>query len=77
MHILSEPVQRHLSTKSLRLRRGIDLGAYGGKLRAEPDVVDEAGDLAVAVPTFDPAAQKIREGRQRFPIDSPRGRMVP
>ena len=63
MHILSEPVQRHLSTKSLRLRRGIDPGTYGRELGTEADVVDEAGDLTVAVPAFDPAAQEIRKGR--------------
>jgi hypothetical protein len=59
MHVLSEPIQRHLPAKTLRLRRGIDLGAYGCKLRTEADVVDEPGDLRGVLSAFDAAAEKI------------------
>ena len=64
MHVLSEPIQRHLSTKSLRLRRGIDLGAYGRELRAEADVVDEAGDLlSFSRPLIRPHRRSERVGK--------------
>src|SRR4030095_13953272 len=77
MHVLREPIQRHLTAETLGFSRGIDLGAYGLKLRAQADIVDEAGYLSVALAPFDPTTQKIRERRQRLPIDSARDRMVP
>src|SRR4030095_5111842 len=77
MHVLRAPIQRHLTAETLGFSRGIDLGAYGRKLRTQADIVDEAGYLSVALSPFDPTTQKIRERRQRLPIDSPRGRMVP
>ena len=77
VHVLCEPIQRHLPTETFRFRRGIDLGAYGCKLRTQADIVDEARYLAVAFSPFDPTAQKIRKCRQRLPIDSPGGRMIP
>jgi hypothetical protein len=47
----------------------IDQGAGGGELIAEPDIVDEAGDVGVRSAAFDPAEDELRQGRQRLEID--------
>ena len=77
MHVLSKPIERHLAAETFGFCRGIYRGAYGCKLRPKTDIVDEASDLAIAVPASDPATEEIRQGRQRLPIDSSTSRMVP
>jgi hypothetical protein len=77
MHVLREPIQRHLAAETLSFRRGIDLGADGRKLRTETDVIDETGDLRVVLSALDATANKIGNGRQGLPIDSSGGRMIP
>ena len=59
MHVLSKPVERHFAPDALRLRRLVDFRADCGELRAQADVVHEAGDLPVAFPSFDPAAKEL------------------
>src|SRR6266480_60107 len=76
MHVLRKPVERHLAPDVSSFGSRIDLGAHRGELSAQPDVVDEARDLLFAFASLDSAAQKIRQGWQRLPIDTSRRRMV-
>src|SRR5262249_17746039 len=47
MHILGEPVGRHVMAQPARLRLAVDEGPRGRELIAESDIVDEAGDVGV------------------------------
>ena len=76
MHVLREPIARHLAAVAFRLCRVVDFLPDGGELRAHADVVDEAGDLALGVAPFDSTADEICQRRQGAPIDAPVRRMI-
>ncbi len=50
MHILGKPVERHFAPQALFLGGFEHLGADGGKLHTQADVVDESGNLLCRSP---------------------------
>ena len=70
MHVLGEPVGRQFVAEAALLRLAVDHGAGGGELIAEPDIVDEAGDLVVRLcgPATRPTIE-LGQGRQLLEID--------
>ena len=69
MHVLGEPVGRHLVAEPALLRLAIDDGAGGRELIAEPDIVDEASHLCSRGAALDPAGDELRQGRKPLEID--------
>src|SRR5262245_9473471 len=47
MHVLGEPVGRHVMAQPALLGLAVDHGPRGRELIADPDIVDEAGDVGV------------------------------
>src|ERR1041385_4780286 len=76
MNVLREPVERDLAAGALGARRFVDLGADGRELHAETEIVDEAGDLGVALPALRAADDQIGQRRQRFPVDAALERVI-
>src|SRR5437879_700200 len=76
MHVLGKPVERHLAPDASSFRSRIDLCAHRGELSAQPDIINEARDLLFAFASLGSAAQKIRQGWQRLPINTSRRRVV-
>src|SRR5262245_5864912 len=69
MYVLGEPLGRHVMAKAALLRLAVDQGPRGRELIAEPDIVDEAGNVGVGLATFDPADDELRQGRKLVEVD--------
>ena len=63
MHVFGEPVGRQIVADAGLLGLAIDHRAGGGELVAEPDIVEEAGDLVVRLAA-------LRRGRRSAPAGS-------
>src|SRR5262249_51409714 len=70
MHVLGEPVRRQLMPEPAALGLAVDHCAGGGELIAEPDIVEEAGDLAVGLPTLRAAGDQVGDGGQLVELDA-------
>lgn len=55
MHVLGEPIGRHLVAEAALLGLAVDEGARRGELEAEPDIIDEARDVGVGCAAADAA----------------------
>src|SRR5262249_43349369 len=69
MHVLGEPLGRHVVAEAALLRLAVDQGPRGRELIAEPDIVDEAGDVGVGLATFDPADDELWQGWKLVEVD--------
>ncbi len=64
MHILGEPVRRQFVTDPLLLGFAIDHGAGGGELIAQPEIIEEAGDVLILRAALGLARDQFRDGRK-------------
>src|SRR5215468_6172223 len=69
MHVLGEPVGRHLMAEAALLRLAVDEGARGRELITEADIVDEASDVSVRLATFSSTGDELRQGRKLVEVD--------
>src|SRR5262249_54885969 len=69
MHVLGEPVGRHLMAEAALLRLAVDEGARGGELIAEADIVDEASDVGLRLATFGSTGDELRQGWKLVEVD--------
>ncbi len=72
MHVFREPVGRQIVAGAAFLGLAVEQRAGGGELIAEPDIVDEAGDLAIGLAAFGAAGDQVRARSAACRSRSPR-----